>query len=99
MSLTQREAAKLLGVTEARVSQLKTTGRLTDFSEAGIEAYTKEKTASEQKKREYHQRQEDARRERHEAIIQRLDTLNQRILILATALGAKDIAQLLTGPR
>jgi predicted transcriptional regulator len=92
MGLTQREAAKLLGVTEARVSQLKTTGKLTEFSEASIEAYTKEKTQSELKKREYHQRQEDARRERHEAILNELRTLNLRLLLLAAALGAKGIA-------
>ncbi len=95
MALTQREVARMLGVSEPRVSQLKTEGKLTDLSPEGVERFLEGRKAKEKERLEYKQREDDARRERHEAIVQRLDTLNRNVLILASALGAKGLADTL----
>lgn len=85
----------MLGVTRPRVSQLKTSGELTELTEAGVKKYLTHKRAREEERREYKQRQDDAVRERHELILSELQKLNRNVLILASALGAKGLADTL----
>jgi uncharacterized protein YlxW (UPF0749 family) len=94
--LTHAEAAKVLGVSRVRVTQLVSAGRITDLTRESIEAYKpKHRERNEQLKEErraYKQRIRAIREAERQELLEAINRVDRHLMMLAAALGAKGIA-------
>lgn len=94
--LTHEQAAKILGVTRARVTQLVSAGRITDLRREAIEAYKpKHRETNERKKAEreaYKQRIRQYREEQRQEVLEAINRVDRHLMMLAAALAGDRIA-------
>jgi len=93
--LKQREVAQLLQLTEGRVSQLVSSGELTDLSVEGVQAFTRARQERERQRREYKERQDEARRREHNEMLTELRGINEKLALLIGVTGADAVANAL----
>jgi len=95
--LKQRDLAKLLGVTEGRVSQLKSSGELTDFTELGAQQFLRARQQRETERRAFKERQDAARKQEHEEMLEELRRLNRNVELVLGVVGVGAIASAVNG--
>src|SRR4029434_2825293 len=90
--LTHAAAAKTLGVTRVRVTQLVSAGELTDLTPEGLEKFVSARRKRQAEREAYKHEQREKQSAERQEILDALKRLDQHVLLLTAAPGAKGIA-------
>lgn len=91
--------ARLCGVTEGRISQLKSDGKLTDMSDEGAQNFLRERAEREAFQKRVHERYEQRHAEQVtelRACVRELELVNRNLTLLLVAQGVSVLSQAAT---
>lgn len=89
---THEAAAKQLGVTRARVTQLVSAGELSDLSQQGIEDYKNARQRRQAEREAYKHAQREKQSAERQELLEAIRLVDRHLMMLAAAIGAKGIS-------
>jgi predicted transcriptional regulator len=90
--LTQEQAAKMLGVTRGRVSQLLSAKELTELTPEAIEEHRTKRDRKKKDKKAFKERIRAIREAERQELLEAINRVDRHLMMLASALGAQAIA-------
>jgi len=90
--LTHEQAAKMLGVTRARVTQLVSAKELSELTPEAIEEHRAKRDRKKEEKKAFKERIRAIREAERQELLEAINRVDRHLMMLAAALGAKGIA-------
>ena len=90
--LTHEQAAKMLGVTRPRVTQLVSSGELPELTPEAIEQHRAKRDRKKEDKKAFKERIRAIREAERQELLEAINRVDRHLMMLASALGAQAIA-------